>query len=388
MRRHDTKATIFKLYISNFLVGLVFWYGIEKLFMQHIGLNAADIGVINAVALAVPMLLDIPSGLLADRWSRKGILICAALFLGASGVTAVTSHSVAPYVLAYVFYGLYLVCTSGVYQAITYDVLHEAGRSNEYSKIMGREYALFLSGAGVANIASGFLATVDITLPYWLTLASCALNLAVLLTIREPTFHKKEQKEKIIRHLGAAVKTLAKVALLRSLVAMSVAMGVAELFKQDFSQLYLMVFTTSPILLGLLWAGYAFGWGGGHAIAYYLRKHLNLLIVISLIALIAMAFVHSIWGLAIMTVQIITSSAAYNLIETRIQNETPSAVRASVMSATTTLYRLTNLPMSFVFGWLIAQYGVFAAWQLIAAIAAVALAYWLLIGQRRPKTTV
>jgi MFS family permease len=96
-----------------------------------------------------------------------------------------------------------------------------------------------------------------------------------------------------------------------------------------------------------------------------------------------MAFVKSPWGLLIMVVQIIASSAAYNLTETRIQDETPSAVRASVMSATTTLYRITNLPMSFVFGWLIAGYGVFAAWQLIAGVAAAALLYWVLIGRKR-----
>lgn len=31
---------IHKLYISNFLTGLVFWYGIEKLFMRSIGIDA------------------------------------------------------------------------------------------------------------------------------------------------------------------------------------------------------------------------------------------------------------------------------------------------------------------------------------------------------------
>lgn len=41
-------GNIFKLYISNFLTGLVFWYAIEKLFMLSIGINPFGVSI-NAV---------------------------------------------------------------------------------------------------------------------------------------------------------------------------------------------------------------------------------------------------------------------------------------------------------------------------------------------------
>jgi len=34
------QANIRKLYLLNLLAGIVFWYPIEKLFMQHIGISA------------------------------------------------------------------------------------------------------------------------------------------------------------------------------------------------------------------------------------------------------------------------------------------------------------------------------------------------------------
>ncbi|HSH56191.1 MAG TPA: MFS transporter [Candidatus Limnocylindrales bacterium] len=150
-------SNIKKLYISNFLVGLVFWYGIEKLFMQSIGIDAVGIGVAAAVVLGFNLIFDIPSGILADRWSRKGMLFIAVIAMAICSFILGSSHSLAPYLVGYILYGIYVVSTSGTYQAIIYDSLYEHGLAEQYSKIMGRAYALFLVGAGVANIVSGFL---------------------------------------------------------------------------------------------------------------------------------------------------------------------------------------------------------------------------------------
>ncbi len=69
------RSTILKLYFANFFIGLIFWYGIEKLFMQSSGIDATGIGLVVAAVLGFNFLFDIPSGIIADRWSRKGTLI-------------------------------------------------------------------------------------------------------------------------------------------------------------------------------------------------------------------------------------------------------------------------------------------------------------------------
>lgn len=43
--------------------------------MQSIGLDATQIGFIIAAVLGFNFLFDIPSGIVADRWSRKGVLV-------------------------------------------------------------------------------------------------------------------------------------------------------------------------------------------------------------------------------------------------------------------------------------------------------------------------
>jgi MFS family permease len=168
---------IHKLYISNFLTGLVFWYGIEKLFMRSIGIDAVGVGIATAVFLVFNLICDIPAGILADRWSRKGVLIISALSLAACSLILGSSHGLLLYAIGELFYGMYIVSTSGTYNAMTYDILHEENRADQYSKIAGRAYALFLAGAGVANIASGFIANhFSYRTTYFITIISCLLN--------------------------------------------------------------------------------------------------------------------------------------------------------------------------------------------------------------------
>ncbi len=369
------------LYIANFLTGLVFWYGIEKLFMQHVGIDAVGIGIVSAMSLVTTIVLDIPSGMIADRWSRKKLLMLGIVFLALSTVLAVTSHGhLWLYIASYVCYGCYLVCISGTYQALTYDILHEEGRAKDYTKIMGREYAAFLIGAAVANALSGFIATISITLPFWLTLIPCALNMLLLAHITEPTFHKKEQQERFVRQVRGAAHAIVHVAVLRCLAIIWCAMAVSEVFKQDFSQLYMLQFTGSAVFLGFLWAGYAVAWALGSTLAHRLKDHLGKILIAMFCLTIALGLVHSVWGLVLFMLQAVLAAAVFVLIETQVQDATPSAVRASILSVLSTAGQFVALPSAFVIGWLIRSYDVFWALRLVAAVSILMLLYWLMVG--------
>ena len=49
--------------------------------MTEIGFDAASIGVMAAAYAALVPIIEIPSGILADRWSRRGVLVIAAVAL-------------------------------------------------------------------------------------------------------------------------------------------------------------------------------------------------------------------------------------------------------------------------------------------------------------------
>ena len=197
-------SQIQKLYLSNFLTGLVFWYGIEKLFMLSIGIDALGMSIAVAVLLLFILVFDIPSGILADKWSRKGVLIVSIIALSISSVILGVSNNLSVYIIGYLIYGIYVVSTSGTYAAITYDILHEEGRSKQYSKIIGRQYALFLLGTAIANLASGFISNnFSFQTTFFITVFVGFINILVILNIKEPKFHKLNKKEKISQFRSA-----------------------------------------------------------------------------------------------------------------------------------------------------------------------------------------
>lgn len=382
----EKSTQILKLYASNFLAGLVFWYGIEKLFMTSIGIDAVGVGIATAVILAFNLIFDIPSGILADRWSRKGVLFLSAISLAICSLILGLSDGLGLYIVGYLFYGTYVVTTSGTYQAIIYDSLHEEGRDKQYSKIVGRAYGLFLAGSGVANIASGFIANhTSYRTTFLITIVSCVVNAILILTLREPKFHKAEKKERVLKNLGDVTKALFETRLLRSLAIIMSVLAIVELFKGEFGQLYMLRYVSQPQIIGLLWAAYAFTWALGSVIAHHFRSRLNILVAMTTMPLVIMAFIDSWFSLVLFMVQAVSSAALLNQIETRVQENTPSNVRASILSVFSAIGRGIAIPASFLLGWLFQQYNALYALRFIAIVAFLLWLYWLWVSIREPK---
>lgn len=373
------RATILKLYFANFFIGLIFWYGIEKLFMQAIGIDATQIGLVIATVLGFNLLFDIPSGIIADRWSRKGVLIFSLVAMIICCAILGNANGFIPYLIGYgIFYGLYVVGTSGTSASIVYDTLYEHGKSNLYSKIMGRTYAFYLAGIAVANIISGFLAQLfDFRATYFLTILSCVIAIAIILTIKEPTFHKKEQKERMLSQLGSVTKTMMKSKIISILAIILSTLTVVQVFKNDFGQLYILRYVSEPQFIGLLWAGGALSWAAGNLIAHHFKTRLTSLMIITVLPLIAMSFIDTWFSLVLFMAQQVAMGALFNQIETRVQDATPSAVRTSILSVLSSLGRGIAVPTSILIGWVISQYDVFLALRFISIIAFAALLYWL-----------
>lgn len=375
-----------KLYLSNFLTGLVFWYGIEKLFMQSIGIDAVGIGVATAVYIVFNLIFDIPAGMLADKWSRKGVLILSAVALGICSFLLGSSHGLLLYAIGELFYGGYVVATSGTYAAITYDVLREEGRAKEYSKIAGRAYALFLAGAGVANVASGFLANqFGYRTTFFVTIICCCVNVLLIMTVREPAFHKAEKKERMLGQLAEVSGALGKIKLLRALTIVLTALAVVELFKSEFGQLYMLRYFSAPQVVGLLWAAYAFTWSLGSLLAHRFRARLHTLIVASVVPLLIMSVVDNALSLVLFMCQAVAAAALINQVETRIQENTPSHVRASILSVVATLGRAVSVPATFILGWLFRDYSALVALRFVAVVAGLTLLYWLWTSRAMPR---
>ena len=119
------------LYATGFIHSFVLWYSIEKLFMRSVGLNDYLITIATLVYIVVMMTANIPLGLLADRWSRKGVLYIATCALIGSSVVCGFSHGLALYATGISVWGLFYAAYAGTYDSAVYDVVLEETGSAE-----------------------------------------------------------------------------------------------------------------------------------------------------------------------------------------------------------------------------------------------------------------
>ena len=180
-----------------------------------------------------------------------------------------------------------------------------------------------------------------------------------------------------------ALRSIIGIRLLLSLAVVSSLFTVIENFKTEYGQLYMLHYISSPQVLGILWGIYSFTWAFGSFIAHRLQTRATLLMVLAVVPLIFMSLFDSRVGLALFMVQATAAAALANIIETRVQDSTPSSVRASILSILSWSGRLISVPAVLLMGALITSHDILWALRFTTGIACFILLFWLVNAQSR-----
>lgn len=382
------RANIRKVQWLYFLSGFVLWYGIEKLYMQSIGITALGIGWAVIVLQLFNVLLDIPTGMLADLDRRKTLMLSAASMI-ACCICMGFAHSIWVYLVGVVFYSLHVTTGYNTAEALLYDSLLETNDADNYDKISGRVFLLYMGGYAVANLFSGLLAQwIGFRSVYLLAIAPAVVGAIIAYTMVEPPRHLALSKKDMWQKVRTASEALYKIPLLQVLVWVMCLLWIGEAFKEGFGQLYMLRYSselpfvgalglTNTATVGILFALFYGVWALGSNFNHWFRNKLSLLVVLSIVPLVAMALIDSPWSILLFLIQAFMAGALFIRINTLIQNETPSEVRASVMSVRTFTGRLFTLIPIWAMGWATDHKDVLWAVWIAAAAALVALALWV-----------
>ena len=262
------------LYVAAFMQGFVLWYAIEKLFMTRIGFDEASLGLMVAVYSAAQLLVETPSGILADRWSRKGVLIIGSIALTLSSLVGGLSHNVPIYLAAAVLWGIFFAMYSGTYDSVVYDtVKEETGNAKGFSYYLGRLRMFDSVALVISSLAGGVLATLlDIRAPYFATLIPCLLSIAALAAFREPQLHHAKPAEPLRGQILATFRSLARNRFVLLIVITNMLLMFTMQMYFEFDQLWLIALLAPVSLYGVVNAMML----SGGAVGGFLAGRLNL----------------------------------------------------------------------------------------------------------------
>jgi MFS family permease len=365
------------LQVGVFFQSLLLWVPVEKVFMTHIGFDAASIGVMAAVYAGVVPLLEIPSGILADQWSRSGVMVLATVALAASSLLGGLSDNVGTYVAAAVILGVFFALSSGTVDSIVYDaVVEETGSSTDYTTWIGRIHISQAAALAISSVAGGLVAAATSPrVTYFATVPLVAISIVAFLRFSEPQLHRAEERAPLRQHVATMLHAMRNTPALRQVMMLAALAAMLAQAIFEFGPLWLVRIHAPLALYGPYWAVLVTTGG----VAGYLTSKVNVgrqallftvggaictaaVVLQSATSIVAVVIAQTLLALAVAMVGIHAGFLMHDSV--------PAAVRAGVSSCVGTLSWLLFLPFSLVFGWLTRSYGLHWSSLVITTIAA------------------
>ncbi len=197
-------------YVYKFLSDCLPIYALYTILFREKGLSVTEISLLLSFWSLTELLLELPSGILADRWNRRHMLCVATALKAACYVVWCLFDTFSMFGLGFLFWGVAGAFTSGTEEGLVYDNLRSENREGEFAKIYGKGRFYATLGILTAIVSSGALANVmGVGAISMLSAALCAVNLVFACRLREKNYYSERvRKEKIgyLRTFREAVK--------------------------------------------------------------------------------------------------------------------------------------------------------------------------------------
>ncbi len=134
-------------------------YPLYLLFFEDKGMSMQQISALLVIWCLTVVLLEIPTGILADRWSRKNMVLLGSLFKAACYFLWSFSNRFELFALGFVLWGISSAFISGSEEALLYDSLKQEEQELAFERILGK--GRFASGVSVilASVSGGLIGT-------------------------------------------------------------------------------------------------------------------------------------------------------------------------------------------------------------------------------------
>ena len=319
----------------------ILWVPIWVVFLQRKGLSLTQIGILEAFAWIIAAGLELPTGLVADRWGRKAsIAIGSSLYATAMFLILTPALSV-PFLIGYAMWNGSFAFMSGADSALLYDSLKADGRVALAARYSGRLAAIQQGSQGGAALAGSVLATFDITLCFIFSGLLAVAATILVLTVREPP-RQDDAGEKPLTYwnnMRAAIGIAVRRPTVRAILLLAGAFSVVPLIVYYFLlQPYALKVGLPLASLGVVVVMIQLTTVFASWLAYRVGSRFELRTIIAAGALllvaacVVLAAAPSFASVALMLVVALVPAVVGPLLTARINDLIPSAQRATILS--------------------------------------------------------
>lgn len=345
------------------------------------GLNPTQIFTIQAAFHLAVLLLEVPSGYLADVVGRKKTLVFGAIFFPLGLALYAVGRSFAAFICAEAVLAVSVSMRSGCDSAMLFDSLRLLKREGEYKRFEGRCALFARTGTAVSSLAGGLLATVFLRLPFLVNVASALFMPALAISLVEPEREPRRSKNPMLDILRICRYCL------RQPHIRPVILFCGMLMASQLTALWAYFLLYRELGIGVGWFGVLFAvfqlagaLGGSRAHAFSERfgaKASLFLVQLSPVFYVLLGLFPSIWLLPLISANAFLWNLAYPVLLERLNLAVGSDVRATVLSLAGMAGSVTFIVVSPLFGRLVDAVSLSAAFIALGAFFLVAGAFLL-----------
>ncbi len=190
----NLKKQINKLYISEIL-GNISLTGAWVAILAARGFSLLQIGLSETIFHIVSLLFEIPSGVLADVFGRKKMLLISCCLNMLSDLIMIFSNSFGIVCFSFCIRALSYNFYSGSDEALAYDSMKSQGKENLYEKYSSNQLIIYRVTDGISTMAAGLALYLGYRIAYAISLIFMIFQLVALSGLKEINFISAKEKE-------------------------------------------------------------------------------------------------------------------------------------------------------------------------------------------------
>jgi MFS family permease len=164
-------------YLTKFFTECMPIYPVYAImFAERSDLSTGQISQLFFIWLGVAWLSEIPTGVLADRLSRRWLITGGAALQGVAFVVWLWSPTYWGYAAGFVLWGICWAMYSGAFQAYLFDELETLGKGDHFNRIYTRCEAMSFAGKVLAYLATTIIGAERYSLLLVISIAIAGLS--------------------------------------------------------------------------------------------------------------------------------------------------------------------------------------------------------------------
>lgn len=176
------KKNISLIYIHTFLSTFILFYICDTLFYIERGLTSSQYISFVGISFLVKLLLEIPFGIIADKYNKKLLLLTSNVLFITSTITFIVSHNYFTFLIAVIINAVNNSLSSGIINSLLYESIEN---KKNFNKILFYNSSFYNISYMLAMIVGGYIGQkYGLIYTYYLTIIPFIIDFIILLMIK------------------------------------------------------------------------------------------------------------------------------------------------------------------------------------------------------------